>query len=243
MGDHRDVRVERRDRPPRRLDLLLADTVTGVDHLPLQVRQLHDVEVHDPDRADTRRGQVEGRRGPESPRADQHHPGAEELRLPGGPDLRDQQVTAVAELLLVGEPRRRPRPLQAHALPGGEAAAHRGHVRVAHRRQRLPCEQRPEPAGAVQHDRRLPGRDRRLDVLLQVALRHQDRAREMALVPLDRLADVDQRDPAAPAERVHLGGCDLADLGAGLVQQLRVGPGHATHCLAGRVGPVSPGPW
>ena len=132
VGDHRHVRVERVDRPARRLDLLVADTVGGVDHLALQVREVDDVEVDDADRSHAGGGQVQGRRRAEAAGPDQQHLRPEQSRLAGRPDLGDQQVAAVAHLLVVGQPDGRG-PLEALALPGLEAAVHGHDVRVAHR--------------------------------------------------------------------------------------------------------------
>jgi hypothetical protein len=71
-----------------------------VEDLPLQIRQIDDVEVDDPDRADAGGREVEGRRGAETAGSDQERLAAEQPRLPFGPDLGDQQVAAVALLLL-----------------------------------------------------------------------------------------------------------------------------------------------
>ena len=100
VADHRDVGVERLDRLAGRVDLLLADPGRVVDHLALEVGQVDGVEVDDADRADAGRGQVEGSRRAEPAGADHEHLRVEQLRLSLGPDLGDQQVTAVALLLL-----------------------------------------------------------------------------------------------------------------------------------------------
>ena len=86
-----------------RFDLLLAHAVGGVDDLALEVREVDDVEVDDADRPDARGGEVERRRATQPAGADQQHLRLEQLRLALRADLGDQQVPAVALLLLVGQ--------------------------------------------------------------------------------------------------------------------------------------------
>src|SRR5208282_6325532 len=52
------------------VEFLAADVSGGVDDLPLQVRIIHHVEVHNAERADARSRQVKRKRRPESARAD-----------------------------------------------------------------------------------------------------------------------------------------------------------------------------
>ena len=101
---------------------------------------------------DARRGQVERRRRAEAAGADAEHLRVEQLRLPRFADLGQQEVAAVADLLLGGElPVLGDR--QALVLPAAEAAAHRDDVRVAELLQDAPGEQRARAAGAVGDDR------------------------------------------------------------------------------------------
>jgi hypothetical protein len=51
--DDGDVRVEGVDRDPRGLDLALPDAIGRVDDLALEVADIDDIEVDEPDRADS----------------------------------------------------------------------------------------------------------------------------------------------------------------------------------------------
>jgi hypothetical protein len=103
-------------------------------------------------------------------------------------------MTAVALLLLRRQDDRR-LPRQSRRLPRLEAARHRGDVRVAELLHRLSREQRPDAAGAVEDDRRVAVRNGVLDLLLDVALADVECVREVALLPLGGLADVDHGRP------------------------------------------------
>src|SRR5205807_10442078 len=85
---------------PGRVRLGHADPVDGVDHLPLQIADVDDVEVDQPDSADPGGGQIEGGGGAEATGADEEHPGVEELALSLLADLGDQQMAAVPLFLL-----------------------------------------------------------------------------------------------------------------------------------------------
>ena len=87
-----------------------ADPLGGVDHLALQVREVDDVVVDDPERADAGRGEVQRRRRAEPAGAEQQHLGVEQLLLALDADLRQQQVARVALALLGGQRRAGPRP-------------------------------------------------------------------------------------------------------------------------------------
>ena len=106
----------------RRLDLALADPVGRVDDLALEVADVDDVEVDDADRPDARGGEIQRGRRAEAARADEQRLRAEQLRLAGRADLGDQQMAAVALLLLGGQDDRRLE-LEPGALPGLEPAA------------------------------------------------------------------------------------------------------------------------
>src|SRR5712671_6619403 len=101
-----------------------------MEYLPLEVRQIDDVEVDDPDRADAGGRQIESRRAAETAGADEQRLRAEKTRLARRTDLRDEQVAAVA-LLLLGAKDDGRLPRQAGRLPGLEATRHRGDVRIA----------------------------------------------------------------------------------------------------------------
>ena len=74
--------------------------VLGVQDLALQVAQVDRVEVDEPDRADPRRGEVEGCGAAETAGTDEEHASVEQLGLTLGADLGNEQVAAVALLLL-----------------------------------------------------------------------------------------------------------------------------------------------
>ena len=102
-----------------------------MDDLPLEVGEVHHVEVHDADGADAGRGQVERQRRAEPAGADREHPRRLELPLALDADLRQQQVPGVAQHLGVRELGqlgldRRP--------AAGDARHDREHVALAHRR-------------------------------------------------------------------------------------------------------------
>ena len=148
----------------------------------------------------------------------------EELGLAGRADLRDQQVAAVALLLLGGQDDRGLE-VEAGALPALEPAVHRLDVGVAHLGEGLGREQRADAAGAVQDHRRVAVRRRGLDLLLDVGLGDVLGAGDVALLPLGRLADVDDRGRAR-GEGGDLLGRDFTDLGAGLAEEVGVGLRH-----------------
>ena len=81
MPDHLDVRVHRRDRVGRGVDLRSADVVLPVHDLALQVGLVDHVEVQDADAADPGRGEVEQGRRPEAAGADAEHRGRLEPAL------------------------------------------------------------------------------------------------------------------------------------------------------------------
>ena len=62
VEDDVDVGIECVDRAPRRLGLLLAYSVRGMDDLALEIRQVDDVEVDHADRSNAGRREIEGRR-------------------------------------------------------------------------------------------------------------------------------------------------------------------------------------
>ncbi len=88
--------IQRLDPVARGRDLRSADVVRAVDDLPLQVADIHGVEVDDPDGADARRGQIQGRRRSQSARADAQDTRRLETPLPFFPHLRQEEMPAVA---------------------------------------------------------------------------------------------------------------------------------------------------
>ena len=142
------------------------------------------------------------------------------LCLAVGPDLGDEQVPAVALLLLGGQDGRR-LPREAGALPLLEPAGHRRDVRVAHLLEGLGCEQRADAAGAVQDHLGIAIGDRGLDLLLDVALADMHGPGQVALLPLGGLADVDERG-AAVGECFDFLGRHFADRRAGLAEEVAV---------------------
>ena len=159
----------------------------------------------------------------------QQHLGVEQLRLPRLADLGQQEVAAVADLLLGGElavlgDR------HALVLPGVEAAAHRDDVLVAQLLQDAAGEQRARAAGAVGDDRRRSCRapsPRRASRGSRAAARPRpggSPARNSSL-----LAHVEQHGLLAVREpRLHLVGRDLGHLLPGFRHDLLVGLRHSS---------------
>ena len=148
-----DVGVESLDGDARGLRLGHADAVAGVDDLALQVGVVDDVEVDEPDGAHTGRGEVQRHGAAQPTGADDQHLGVEELGLALLPDLRDEEVAVVTPLLVGAE---HPRNLEVEAglLPAVEPPAHGTDVDIAQPMERARGQQRTDPAGAVEGDRR-----------------------------------------------------------------------------------------
>ena len=100
---NRDERVDPKDGVARALRLGPADIGGAVDDLALQVGLVDGVEVDDAQRADTGSGQIQQRRRTQPAGADHQHASILQPLLPEDPDLRDDQVTAVAGNLVAGE--------------------------------------------------------------------------------------------------------------------------------------------
>ncbi len=190
--------------------------------LALEVRLVDDVGVDDPERADSGRGEVERRRRAEAAGADEQDARVEEALLPVLADLRDEQVAAVAGALL-GREDARDRDVEAVALPVGEAAGEVDDVHVAELLEHLRGEGRARAGRAVDDERASLVGHEALDPLLEAAAARVDRAGDVPLVPLVRLADVDEERPVRRLEAlVRLDGGDLVDLALDLCQQLAV---------------------
>ena len=189
--------------------------------LPLQVRLVDDVRVDDADSPDARRGEVERRRRAEPAGADQQDLRVEQLQLPLLAHLRDQKVAAVARAALGVEPR-----AQLHGkavpLPVGEPAGERHDVVVAELRKRLGREGRAVAGRAVDDDGAGGVRGQSLDPGLEMTARYVDGSRDVTLVPLVLLADVDDDRLAGLDPVAGFRGVDLRDLGPHLLQELSI---------------------
>ena len=97
----RDVRIERIERAARGVDLHRADSFTPVQDLPLEIGEVDLVGIDQREAADAGRGEVERCRTAQPARADDQRVGGAQLLLSLDPDLRQQNVPAVAEKLLV----------------------------------------------------------------------------------------------------------------------------------------------
>ena len=224
VGDDVDLGVQRVDRSLRGLDLALPHPVRRVDDLTLEVADVDDVEVDDADRPDPGGREIQRTRRSEPTGADEEGLRAEQLRLAGRSDLRDEQMAAVALLLLRCQHDRGIEG-EARTLPRLEPAGHRRDVGVAHLGEGLRREQRADTASAVQDDLGVAIGGDGFDLLLDVALGDVGGAGHMALLPLRRLADVDD-DRGAGCEGIHVGRGDFTDLGASLSKEVRVGLWH-----------------
>ena len=80
----------------RRLYLGPADIVCAVQYLSVQVGDIHDIELHQADGADSSGREVEGDRRAKSARADEQDAGSAQPELAVYADLRQRQVPAVA---------------------------------------------------------------------------------------------------------------------------------------------------
>ena len=98
--NHVDVRIQGIDGQPRRFDLRHPNALRRVDHLALQVRIVDDVGVDNPERADSRSGEVKRGGRTETAGANQEDLRIEELALPLFAHLRDQEMPAVAPALV-----------------------------------------------------------------------------------------------------------------------------------------------
>jgi hypothetical protein len=102
---HHDVHVG-----IERLDLLLAGQDLGtadirrvMDDLTLEIAQVHDIAIDEPDRADSGGCQVQGCRRTKASGADHEHLRLNDLLLSFSPDLGKKDMAAVAINLCLGE--------------------------------------------------------------------------------------------------------------------------------------------
>src|SRR3984957_3102970 len=98
-----DIWIQVREPLLRRLGFRLADIARTERNLPLQIRKVDNVEIDEPEFADSGRGEIQTERGAESACADQQHLGVLELELTFHADFGHDQVAALAENLFVGE--------------------------------------------------------------------------------------------------------------------------------------------
>ncbi len=80
--------------------LLPTDVLRAVEDLPLEIRRVDVVEIDQAERADARRREVQGGRGPKAAGADQEHAGATQGALAIDADLGKDEVAAVADVLV-----------------------------------------------------------------------------------------------------------------------------------------------
>lgn len=97
------LRVDGVRRPGSRCDLRLADPVSGVGDLALQVRQLDLIVIDDPDRANAGRRQIQRQRRAQPAGTDHQHPRRLQLRLAGAAYVLQQNVPRVAADFVFGE--------------------------------------------------------------------------------------------------------------------------------------------
>jgi hypothetical protein len=118
-------------------------------------------------------------------------------------------VARVAAALLRGEGARQLRG-EAVPLPVGVPAGHGLHVLVAELAESLGRERGAGAAGAVDDDRPAAVGGEALDARLEIPAGDVDGAGEVPLLPLVRLADVEEERPVGA--RCGIGGRDLVDL-------------------------------
>ena len=85
------------------VDLQSADIGRRVNDLPLQIAFVDNVEVDQPERADTGRGQIERERRTQPSRANAEHSCGLELLLTLDPDFRKDQVARIAGIVAGGK--------------------------------------------------------------------------------------------------------------------------------------------
>ena len=103
MGLYLHIRIDIPDAVHRRENLGSPQVVGVVKDLPLEVAEIHMIEIDDPEPADPRRRQVEGGRTPEATGPDQEGATVEELPLPFPANLRKNDVAAVPLDLLLAK--------------------------------------------------------------------------------------------------------------------------------------------
>ena len=211
VGHHGDVWVQTADGLRRRLHLQAAEALPVVQHLALQVALFHHVGIHDPQRPHSGGGQVQRHRRPQAPRPHQQHPGGEQALLPGGADLREQQVPAVALLPGGIEPHRH-LPFPSLGLPAVQAAGQGSHSPVARGPQRPGGQQGADPRRAVEHDLGIRVGEQRRQGGLELGRCHPARSGEHPQRQFRLQAHVDDLHRARGAAR-QFAGSDLESRG------------------------------
>jgi hypothetical protein len=192
-----------------------------VDDLPLEVRLVDGVVVDDAERADAGSGEVERRGGAEAAGADQEDARLEEPQLAFLADFGDEEMPAVAPPLGLVE-RLGDLEGQAVSLPVGEAAGEGDHVLVAELLERLGGERRAVSARAIEEDGGVLIRSGVLDARFEVPAGDMHGAREVTLVPLVALADVDHLRGSIVDQLTRARGVDFVDLALDLLEKLAI---------------------
>ena len=134
VRDDGDVGVERAHGVGRGVDLAPPDVRGRVEDLPLEVGDVDDVIVDDPERPHARGREVEQRGRAEPARPDDEHARGEQPPLPVDPDLRERELPRVARGLRARERRalfdERSEPPRARGAdrPGRGGRPHRSHA-------------------------------------------------------------------------------------------------------------------
>jgi len=109
MGEQFDLGVERGQTADGRIDLAQADTVRVMDDLALQVGQVDGVEIRQMQLADPGRRQVQRHRRAQAAEADDQGATVFQAQLAVDVDLFQQNLSAIAQQLLVAQHGRCPR--------------------------------------------------------------------------------------------------------------------------------------
>ncbi len=96
-----DIRIDRVQGRARSLDLRRADRLGAIEDLALEIREIDLVAVGDREPADAARGEIERGGAAEATRADDERTRGAQPLLAFDSDLREQDVPAVAEKLVV----------------------------------------------------------------------------------------------------------------------------------------------
>ena len=104
---HVHARVDVKDGVLGGFQLGSADVRHAVDHLALQVAQLHGVVVDDAQRAHARCGQIQQRRGPQPAGSDDQDAGIAQPALALQPDFRNESMAGITFKFLRGQRRAR----------------------------------------------------------------------------------------------------------------------------------------
>ena len=102
MGDNFHVRVDFGNCLARRVELRAADVARPVDNLPLEIGEVHHVEIHDTELADARRRQIQSQWRAQPPGTDGQHLCLLQFQLPVHADFGHDEVPAVAQDFVIG---------------------------------------------------------------------------------------------------------------------------------------------